>query len=290
MNQFILYLILFFFGASLGSFLNVLATRYNPDKFLFSKKVIGGRSHCDYCGAQLRWYELIPVFSYLWQLGKCRHCHHRLSIQYFLSEVLSGLIVVATPIFLEKLSFYHYSLALAVLWTAFFLSLLLVSLIDIRLNMIPDELNIFIAILGLAIAIINAKFFNFLNGSLIGSYAPIFDFHDNIFINRLVALAFCFIFFGGLIIFSKGKVMGAGDLKLSVGLALAFGWPEVMLLTFLAFILGSIVGLFLIINRKATMKNYLPFAPFLALGGFLIYAYGIQMLVWYFQLFNIKFI
>jgi leader peptidase (prepilin peptidase)/N-methyltransferase len=280
---------LFIFGLAIGSFVGVLASRYQPDVFLFSKKIIGGRSRCPYCHVTLKWYELIPLFSYAWQLGRCRHCGKKLSWGYPAVEFLSGLMMAIIPLSFGHLyTFYPYSLTLAILWTVFFFILLLISMIDFRLSMIPDELNLLLAINGLAIAFWVSKFFTILNGSLIGAYAPIFDFHDNIIINRVAALIFAVVFFGGLVYFGRGKIMGLGDLKLALGLALAFGWPEVFLLTALAFVVGSLVGVILIFMKKKTMKNYLPLAPFLAVGAFLVYSYGPQMLNLYFQLFNFR--
>ncbi len=280
---------LFLFGLAIGSFIGVLASRYQPDVFLFSRKIIGGRSRCPHCHTTLKWYELIPLFSYAWQLGRCNYCHRRLSWGYPAAELLSGLLMVIIPSSLSHLyTFYPYSLSLAVLWTVFFFILLLVSMIDFRLSLIPDELNFLLAVNGLAIAFWVSKFFNGLNGSLIGAYAPIFGFHDNIIINRAAALIFAIVFFGGLVYFGRGKIMGLGDLKLALGLSLAFGWPGTFLLTALAFIVGSVVGIILILIGKKKMKNYLPLAPFLAVGAFLIYAYGPQMLNLYFQLFNFR--
>ncbi|MCL5733967.1 MAG: prepilin peptidase, partial [Patescibacteria group bacterium] len=259
------------------------------DIFLFSKKIIGGRSRCPYCHTTLKWYELIPLFSYCWQMGRCNHCRKRLSFGYPAVELISGLIMIIIPLSLGRLfSFYPYSLPLAISWTVFFFILLLISIIDFRLNIIPDELNLLLALNGLVIAFLASRFFTNLNGSLIGAYAPIFGFHDNIIINRAAALIFALIFFGGLVYFGKGRVMGLGDLKLALGLALAFGWPGILLLTALAFVIGSIVGLILIFTKKKTMKNYLPLAPFLAIGAFLIYGYGPQLLALYFQLFNFR--
>ncbi len=280
---------LFLFGLAIGSFIGVLASRYQPDVFLFSQKIIGGRSRCPYCHATLKWYELIPVFSYAWQLGRCRSCGRRLSWGYPAVEILSGFLMVIIPLSLGHIyTFYPYSLPLAILWTAFFFILLLISMIDFRLSMIPDELNLLLGAIGLAITFLVSKFFTFLNGSLIGAYAPIFGFHDNIIINRAAALIFAVVFFGGLVYFGRGKIMGLGDLKLAIGLSLAFGWPGIFLLTALAFVAGSVAGLILIFMKKKTMKNYLPLAPFLAIGAFLVYAYGPQMLALYFQLFNFR--
>ena len=81
-NIHMLWAILFVFGLAIGSFLNVVILRYDGEKFLFDAKALGGRSHCMHCGKTLRWFELVPVVSFLVQGGRCRHCGTRLSAQY----------------------------------------------------------------------------------------------------------------------------------------------------------------------------------------------------------------
>ena len=84
-------IVLFAFGIAIGSFLNVISIRYNPDKFLFSLKNLRGRSHCPHCKKTLRWYELAPLFSFLIQGGRCRGCATKISWQYSIVEFLTGL-------------------------------------------------------------------------------------------------------------------------------------------------------------------------------------------------------
>ena len=92
-----IYFALFIFGLALGSFLNVASLRYEPGQKLFDLKIIGGRSRCSHCRSQLSWYELVPLFSFFWQGGRCRKCNHPLSFQYLLVEFLSGLLLVLVP-------------------------------------------------------------------------------------------------------------------------------------------------------------------------------------------------
>src|SRR5438876_921150 len=87
----------FLFGAVLGSFINVLSLRYDPDGRIFSKDILFGRSHCPHCKKNLSWYELIPLFSFLIQWGWCRSCRVRLSFQYPIVECISGLAVAFIP-------------------------------------------------------------------------------------------------------------------------------------------------------------------------------------------------
>jgi prepilin signal peptidase PulO-like enzyme (type II secretory pathway) len=275
-------ILLFVFGAAFGSFLNVLAVRYNPDRLLLVGEVVGGRSRCSYCRKTLRWFELIPLVSFALQRGRCRHCGKRISFQYPLVEILSGLIFVLVPI---RLNFYHlppttYHL-LTAFWLLVFLTLLLISLVDFRLSLIPDEANLFLAALGAIIIILSAVSFGPAHGSLLDGYAAFFGLRQNIWLNHFAAAVFAAAFFLALILLTKGKGMGAGDLKLAAAMGLVFGWPDVMLMVFASFVVGAIVGASLVIAKKKKLKSALPFGPFLALASFLFFLFGGQLIQLY---------
>ena len=145
----LMLVILFAFGLALGSFLNVVAMRYDGKHFLFSAKLIGGRSQCEQCKKTLRWFELVPLFSFVLQGGRCRRCKARLSIQYPIVELLSGIIFVSVPFAFGIGAITGAPLVLlAALWIAVFEALLVMTLIDIRLGVIPDEINIFLGAIG----------------------------------------------------------------------------------------------------------------------------------------------
>jgi prepilin signal peptidase PulO-like enzyme (type II secretory pathway) len=278
-------IILFIFGAVLGSFLNVLATRYNPNKFILDPAVIGGRSHCDNCGKTLRAYELIPIISFVLQRGRCRSCGAVLSLQYPVSEMLSGVIVAATPSALRLFALGSGNwLLLSALWTAALLVLLLISLIDLRLNIIPDETIIFLSALSLPIILLSTRMFGLAQGSFVGPYALLLGFRGNIWLNHFFGAASAGSFFLLLYIITRGRGMGMGDVKLAFALGFLFGWPDVGVAGALAFIIGSLFGVIGILRHKNTMKSALPFGPFLALGAALTFFFGAQIMSWYFGL------
>lgn len=279
---------LFIGGTLAGSFLLVVARRYDPDRFIFSRTVIGGRSRCDGCEKTLEFFELIPLFSFLFQLGKCRACRTRLSLQYPLVEILCGLIFVFVP----RTLFAGSVLPLTVSqyagiasWILVFLTLLLVTLIDLRLYIIPDEANIFLVILGIAILIAGVPPFGVLSGSFLGPYALIFGLREGIFVNRFIAVFSAALLFGGLVFVTRGKGMGMGDVKLAAALAVVLGWPDILLSIILAFIIGSFFGLAAILARRKSWKSALPFGPFLALGATLVFFCGEELVRGYFSLF-----
>jgi prepilin signal peptidase PulO-like enzyme (type II secretory pathway) len=237
--------LLFFLGLALGSFLHVLASRYDPERFVLTRETLGGRSYCPGCQKTLTWYELIPLVSFLIQLGKCRSCDAKISWSYFLVELVSGLIVLFAP----------------PLWAAVFLILLLVTLIDIRLQMIPDELSVVLVALGIWIT------------STSGIETAVWT-------NHLGAAFGAAAFFGLLMLITRGRGpngesgMGFGDVKLVFGLGLLFGWPDTLLLVMLAFVVGAIVGLVFIASQSKNMKSALPFGPFLAISAAVVFFFG----------------
>jgi leader peptidase (prepilin peptidase)/N-methyltransferase len=176
-----LWFFLFIFGLAIGSFLNVIATRYDGDHFLLNTKTLGGRSHCSNCKETLRWFELIPLFSFVMQGGKCRTCKTKLSFQYPIVELVSGLIFVFVPlaIGITTTNLTIPMITVAAFWVIVLESLLLMTLIDIALGIIPDELNILLGVLGILLAIHNDP------------------------VGRLVGALFAGAFFGFLILITK---------------------------------------------------------------------------------------
>ena len=278
---------IFFFGAALGSFINVLAVRYDPEHFVFSPSIIGGRSHCPHCKKTLRWFELVPLLSFIFQLGRCRGCARRISFQYPLVEIAAGLICVFVPMRLHFLflpsTFY---LPLSILWIAVFLTLLLIVLIDTRLYLIPDEANVFIGVAGFAITAFMALYSHGATGSFLGEYAHLFGFPENAWANHVLAALAAGFLFALIIGVTRGKGMGMGDLKLVVPLGLAFGWPDIFLVIALGFVIGAIYGIYAIVSRNKNFKSAVPFGPFLALGAALVFFFGYDVIRAYAHLFG----
>ncbi len=275
---------LFVFGIVIGSFLNVVSMRYNGEHFVFDPKVIGGRSHCEHCKETLRWFELVPLFSFLVQGGRCRRCKAKLSLQYPAVEFISGLIFVAVPWRLAALTDGGpLALFIAALWTLAFLIFLLMSVIDIRIGIVPDELNIALGAVAIALGaslVVSPEG----SGSLMGSLGDMFGLNGNLWTSRVVGAIFGFIFFEFLILVTRGKGIGMGDVKLALPLGLLFGWPDIIPVIMCAFICGALVGIFLIVSKKTTMKGVLPFGPFLAFGAAFIFFCGAPMAQWYLHL------
>ena len=290
---------LFVFGLAVGSFLNVLAMRYGLRERLLTASVVSGRSCCRSCGKTLRWYELVPLLSFLVQGGKCRTCGARLSLQYPVIELLSGFIFLGIPGRIRDVfqiwplgetgalpSWYYPFVAF---WMVALATLILVALIDLRLFIIPDQLNLLILIAGLLT--LGGQFlyqkFGFITGSFLKHNALLFGFRDNIWFNHALAAFIGVFLFSLIVVLSRGRAMGMGDVKLIGALGILFGWPDVLLIIFFSFVLGSIVGLYLMAKKKKTLKDVVPFGPFIVLGALVVFFLGSEILEGYFNLFGI---
>ncbi|OGM91049.1 hypothetical protein A3A20_00435 [Candidatus Wolfebacteria bacterium RIFCSPLOWO2_01_FULL_45_19] len=290
------YILLFIIGVSVGSFLNVVSLRYRSGEKLFSFRVIGGRSRCQNCQRSLGAFELIPLLSFVFQKGKCRSCGVRLSFQYPLVEALAGFIFVLVPMRLFALYLFasvEIIYLLSFLWILFFLTLLLISIIDFRHYIIPDSLNFFIAGLGAALILIKiyGDYGLVFHDSFLLGYSMFMSFVSGVLANHFVGVTVGAGLFGLIIYLTKGAGMGFGDLKLAAVLGIALGWPDVFFAIIFAFLIGGAVSIPLLfggpstllgINKK-TMKSALPFGPFLAFGTALLFFAGFEILELYFM-------
>lgn len=284
-----IWLILFVFGVAIGSFLNVVALRYDGTRFLLDRHALGGRSHCPHCGETLRWFELVPLVSFMMLGARCARCKAPISFQYPVVELFSGLIFALVP---WRIAVFAAGTAaaggvpfviLAALWIIVFEALLVMSLIDIRLGIIPDELNIFLFVAGIFLAIFTVGYVGSSNGSFAGAYAVLFGLQGDFWINRIAAMALAAAFFALLIWITRGRGMGMGDLKLAVPLGLVFGWPDVLLVVAAGSVIGAVVGIILMIAGRKKMKSTVPFGPFLAVGAAVVFFFAYPLFQWYFS-------
>ena len=240
-----LYIIIFLYGITIGSFLNVLIYRI-PKK----ENIAVVRSHCMSCGYQLKWYDLIPLFSWLALRGKCRKCGERISVQYPVIEALNGVLYLIV--------FYQYGLSVdSLLYCLMFSALLALSVIDFRTFEIPVGFNYFILTLGL---IHVATDFQNWASYVIGFFA----------VSAVLYL---------IVIVSGGRAMGGGDVKLMATCGLLIGWKLIILSFLLGCILGSILHL---IRMKVTNEGHeLAMGPSLSMGVMIAVLFGNQMINWY---------
>ena len=253
-------LFVFLFGLIVGSFLNCVIYRLALPNFSLWKNLGGlsGRSYCPKCKHQLRWYDLAPILSYILLFGKCRYCKKTISLQYSLVELATGLL------FLAVFNPEHSVRTFYLLLTACFLIIIFVY--DLKHHIIPDKV-IFPAI-GVSLAYISFLLFT-------GDYSL------SQFLNMIYAGFWPAFFFLSLFIISQGKWLGFGDVKLVFFMGILLGFPKILVALFLAFFIGGIIGVGLIITRVKKIKSEIPFAPFLITGTYLAMFWGQRLINWY---------
>lgn len=225
-----LYIIIFLYGIVIGSFVNVLIYRIPKHENIAIE-----HSHCMSCGHKLRWYDLVPLFSYLFLRGKCRYCKAKISIQYPLIELINGVGYVVIFIFVGLNLF-------SILYALTFSILVAITLIDWRTYEIPFSLNVVIGVLGIVATAIDWN--NWLS-HIIGAVS---------------VSGFLFI----LYLITRGRGIGGGDIKLMFVAGLLLGWQKIIFALFIGCIVGSIVHL--ILMRVKGKDRVLAFGPYLSLG------------------------
>lgn len=294
-----IYIFLFVIGLLAGSFLNVVSLRYKPEFYLF-QGTGGGRSKCPHCGKKITWLELFPVLSFVFLGGKCSECKKKISWQYPIVEIISGLVTLGVPFVLEKMYMAKqlfligepvgWFFALSLFWILVFYLLIVAAIIDWRFKIVPNEINLILAVLGILIIFVLDYFgkFGLTEGSFLGRYSSMFGWRmGSALMNHFGAAVLAVVIFGAIFAFSRGRGMGMGDVKLAGALGVLFGWPDVSLIIILSFIIGAIVGIKIIISKKGGAKTLIPFSPFLVISSFLVFFFGEAMITGYFGLFGI---
>ena len=285
------YIILFLLGSAIGSFLNVLIYRLEESEkrktqsekedsnYQGSISIVLGRSYCPNCKHQIRWYDNIPILSFLILRAKCRDCHEKISIQYPLIEIATGMLFLLIFNFqfsiFNKFSIINFQTIQITDWIvlmyllATFSGLFAILVYDFKHYIIPNKIIYPLIALVLGFGILN----------LFGNWnlkIENFNSWQEIILSLLIPLFFLF-----LIVISKGKWMGMGDVKLALFMALFLGWPSVLVAVFSAFWLGTLVGLPLVISGKKKMQSQIPFGPFLIIGTFIAFFWSSQIIQWY---------
>ena len=257
--EYLIYFFIFFFGAAIGSFLNVLIDR------LPKGEKITGRSHCDHCHHQLSWQDLLPIVSFFALGGKCRYCHKKLSWQYPLVEFLTGIMFVIISFFVLDLSnglleisnikYQVSSIFRLIIYFGLVSSLIVVFFADFKYQIIPDSMQVAFFVFS---TIFNFQFSNFKFQIL------------NSFVAALVVMSPILL----LWLVTKGKGMGFGDVKLAFNVGFLLGLKAGLLALYLAFIAGGIVGFFLLISRKSKLESKIAFGPFIVIGTLVMLFWG----------------
>jgi len=268
MNYFI-YLIIFIFGLLIGSFINCLIYRLH-----LKKTFVHGRSFCPHCQHQLAWYDNLPLISYLLLKAKCRHCKKTISRQYPIVELITGILflIVFTHQFAQvdfnvlMFSCFHVLMLIRNwLFTAF---LIIIFLYDLKYYLILDKVIIPAIVITLIFNIaLNIQY----------QISNIWNYLGGLFLAALIAGGFFLLQF----IVSKGKWIGGGDIRLGVLMGLMLGWPNILTALILGYLIGSIIGVGLIIFGKKKLKSQVPLGTFLTVSTFVALLWGLQIIDWY---------
>lgn len=244
----IFYLPIFLYGIVIGSFLNVCIYRIP-----LGESIAKERSHCMSCGYQLRWFDLVPLFSWLALGGKCRKCKAPISPQYPIIEGVNGALYVL--IFAVN----GFSIV-SVLYCLMASALLALSVIDFRTYEIPFGFNVFIGVLGMIRLVTD-----------LGNWS-----------NYVLGFFVVSIVLWLLLIISKGRAIGGGDVKLMAAAGLLLGWKLIVLAFFIGCILGSVIH---VIRMKVSQAEHvLAMGPYLSAGILIATLWGNQFINWYFSL------
>jgi len=255
MFNILIVIIIFIFGMCIGSFLNVCIYRLPESKSIADPP----RSICPSCKSHIRFYDNMPVLSYIWLKGRCRNCNAPISFRYPLVELMNGIVAVAL--------LFKFGLSVeSLVYFVFISSLLVITFIDLDHQIIPDIITLpgipmgLIASFALPTITLKASAL----GLLIGGGSLWF-----------VAWAY------NLIAHRDG--MGGGDIKLLAMMGTIIGWKGVIFTIFASSVIGSCVGITMMLIKNKNMKFAIPFGPFLSIGAIAYVFFGSQCIAWYFS-------
>lgn len=255
LKESVLFFFVAVFGLCVGSFLNVCIYRIP-----LGKSVVFPASHCFNCGANLRWYHNLPLLSYIVLRGRCSFCLAPFSWRYPFVEALNALL------YLVIVYYAGFSIESAVLFL-FVSALLVITFIDVDHQIIPDV----ISLPGIVLGVLCSFFLPWLTwqASLLGA---------------LLGGGSLFVVAYGYEVLAKKEGMGGGDIKLLAMIGAFCGWKAVLPIIFISSLLGTVVGVPLMIVNNADSKLAIPFGPFLALATVIYLFWGDALVRWYFEL------
>lgn len=258
MLEYIIYPLYFIFGAVFGSFINVVICRVPNDL-----SIINPPSHCFGCGKHIRWYDNIPIISYIVLRGKCRNCGTKISIRDFLVEIVNSVLwLLIAVMFFEQNVLFSILLCFAVS------ILIIIGCIDYDHMYVPDLFVIMLAAIGLVIMIFSPAE-GFVWGHLIGA---------------AIGGGFLLLVFGIGYLIKKKPVVGFGDIKLMAACGLLLSWKAICV-AYLFGIIAALVGIIVKAMLKKDLNKQFPFAPYLVFGVIVAMFFGQTIMNAYLGLF-----
>ena len=249
----LIFISIFIFGLIIGSFLNALIWR------MHTKKSMMERSCCPKCKHTLGIKDLIPLFSFFSQKGKCRYCQKKISWQYPLVEFFTGILYCFVFLKNSDISLLSYN-SITLFRDLFFISVLIIIFVyDLKYGYILDKVTLPAMLVGLILnLILEVPWQNLLLAAIIGGGFFLVQF-----------------------LISKGQWIGGGDIRMGALMGFFLGWPQILVALFFSYIIGAIIGVSLIILKKKTWKSEIPFGVFLTIGAIISLFFGEQILLIY---------
>lgn len=242
----------FVLGAVIGSFLNVCIYRIPA-----GKSVVSPPSHCPKCGERIRWYQNIPILSYLFLGGRCGFCRVRISPRYALVEALTGLLFVLV------LWYFSFSPATLIYWL-FMAALVTITFIDLDHQIIPD----IISLPGISVGFLCSFFIPWL---------PWLDSLLGVLLGGGLLLTIAWLYE----LLTKREGMGGGDIKLLAMIGAFLGWKSIFPVIFIASLSGTMIGVPLMLIKGRDSRFALPFGPFLVTAAIVYLFWGREIILWY---------
>ncbi|MDD2807461.1 MAG: prepilin peptidase [Patescibacteria group bacterium] len=243
-------LFIFIFGLVIGSFLNVVILRLEK-----AESFMSGRSRCPNCKHNLAWYDNIPLLSFIFLRANCRYCHTKISWQYPIVELATAVLF---SLLYYKFDFTDHFFSFLLL-TCF---LIIIFVYDLKYYLIPDVVSIPAIIVALLLNIfLHLSLTSVILGAIVGG-----------------------LFFALQYWVSRGVWVGDGDIRLGILMGLILGFKILLVALFLAYLVGAMVGVSLLLVKKKQLSSALPFGPFLTLATFVAMIWGEKILFWYLNL------
>lgn len=244
--------LIFILGLIVGSFSNVCIYRIPRNE-----SIIYPASHCPKCHSNISPKDNIPLLSYILLKGRCRNCKSKISIQYPVVELITGLIYL--------IIYLIYGLSIqSLIYIILSSALTIIAFIDLNKQIVPD----IISLPGIII------------GFIISFFVPYISFVDSALGVVVGGGIILIIGLAGSVIFKK-EAMGGGDVKLAAMIGAFLGWRYIIISLFLGFFLGALAGILLILSKIKSREDAIPFGPFIVLGSFITLLWGEKIISWY---------
>ena len=244
--------LIFILGLIVGSFSNVCIYRIPRNE-----SIIYPASHCPKCRSKIKPVDNIPLLSYILLKGRCRNCKSKISIQYPIVELITGLIYL--------IIYLTYGLGVQTLiYIILSSALMIIAFIDLNQQIVPDVISLPGIIIGFILSFF-VPYISFINSAL------------GVLVGGGIILI---IGMAGSVIFKK-EAMGGGDVKLAAMIGAFLGWRYIIISLFLGFFVGALAGIILILSKIKSREDTVPFGPFIILGSFITLLWGEKIISCY---------